>query len=223
MDLFTVSLFYLMVPGVLMALIYDKYTQHQRWDSFRYALMSVVFGVIAYLVLQLIISSWQLLYGIRDTKNINWYWLSIWKVTSQKDGVYINPIETLGGSLFAIPLGLFAVFLNKKRSIQNFLIRRGISNKYGDDNVFFRSVEDMTANNTSAYIFLPDDEKIIHGDIVYFNESKETQELGLDLATVYNSEDGSVIFRTNHIYVSKPFGNIIIFKDMVPNEDSENE
>lgn len=206
-----------------MALIYDKYTQHQRWDSFRYALMSVVFGVIAYLVLQIIISSYQLLDGIGDTKNIHWYWLSIWKVTSQKDSVYINPMETLVGSLFAIPLGLVAVFLNKKRSIQDFLIRRGISNKYGDDNVFFRSIEDMTANDTNAYIFLPDDEKVIHGKIIYFNESKETQELGLDWATVYNSGDGSIIFRTNHIYVSKPFGNIIIFKDMVPSEDTKNE
>lgn len=137
MNALTVSLFCLMIPGVFMALIYDKYTQHQKWDSFRYILMSIVFGIITYLSMQILIFSGQFLWNIRDTKSINWWVLSIWNVANQKDNIAIQPLETFIGGALAVPLGLLAVFLNKKRTIQNRLVKWGISNKYGDDNVFF--------------------------------------------------------------------------------------
>lgn len=48
MNTLTVSLVTIMILGVIMALIYDTYTQHKSWDSFRYVLMSVVFGIVTY-------------------------------------------------------------------------------------------------------------------------------------------------------------------------------
>ncbi len=36
MNTLTVSLVAIMIPGVIMALIYDTYTQHKPCDSFRY-------------------------------------------------------------------------------------------------------------------------------------------------------------------------------------------
>lgn len=216
MNVFTVSLFYLMIPGVLMALIYDKYTQHQKWDSFRYVLMSIVFGITTYLVMQSIIFIYQFITNAADTKSIKWFVLSIWSVTSQKDVVIISPIETLLGSFLAIFLGLIAVFLNKKRTVHNFLVRHGISNKYGDDNVFFRSVEHISKEGDCfAYILLLDDKLMIHGHITYYNESQETQELGLQQVTVYSSDDATVTMQTNFLYVSKEFGKMMIFKDYI--------
>lgn len=221
MNAFTVSLFYLMIPGVLMALIYDKYTQHQKWDNFKYILMSVMFGIVTYLTMQIFISAWQLLTNIGDTKSINWFVLSIWNIAEQKDNIKISPMETLLGALLAIPMGLIAVFLSKNRTIQSFLVRKGISNKYGDDNVFFRSIEDMTNIDCSAYILIQEEDIIIHGYIQYYNESQETQELGLSNVTVYKAESATIIFKTNALYISKEFGKIIIFKDYIIEEESE--
>lgn len=218
MNVFTVSIFYLMIPGVLMALIYDKYTQHQKWDSFRYILMSIVFGIVTYLSMQVIISAYQLVTNLSDTKSIKWFVLSIWSVADQKDGVRISPIETLLGGFLAIPLGLIAVYLNKKRTIHNILVNRGISNKYGDDNVFFRSIEEMTESNDFAFILILEDELTIHGHIRYYNESQETQELGLEQVTVYSSIDGTVKMKTNFLYLSKGFGEMMIFKDYIQEE-----
>lgn len=57
-------------PYVIMALIYDNYTQPKPWDSFRHILISVVFGISTYLVMQATISSYQLITNITDTKAI---------------------------------------------------------------------------------------------------------------------------------------------------------
>lgn len=210
-----------------MALIYDKYTQHQKWDNFRYILMSIVFGIITYLSMQVFIFTFQFLWSIRDTKSINWWVLSIWKVASEKENITINPFETFLGSVLALPLGLLAVFLNKKRSVQSLLVKWGVSNKYGDDNVFYRSIEDMTRHDCTAHVLLLDEHIFISGEIIYYNESEETQELGLRMVSVNKAEDASLMFATNHLYVSKPFGSMIIFKDIVSigeqNHDSKQE
>lgn len=82
MNALTVSLVAIMIPGVIMALIYDTYTQHKTWDSFRYILMSIVFVITTYLVMQGLISGYQFLHGIKDTRSIEWYLLSVWSVAN---------------------------------------------------------------------------------------------------------------------------------------------
>lgn len=222
MNTLTVSLFYLMIPGVLMALIYDTHTQHKPWDSFRYILMSIVFGVITYLTMQAIISIYQLAIGINDTKSIDWTVLSIWSIADQSDKIKTNPLEVLSGSVTALILGLFAVYLNKKRTFHNFLLRKGISNKYGDDNVFIRTIEDMTKDECNAYILLADENLLIHGQIKYYNESEKTQEVSLEQVSVFRAETGDIMLMTNSLYVSKEFGKLIIFKNNldIPEDDN---
>lgn len=55
MNELTVTLVVILFPGVMLAIIYDNYTEHKQWDSFRYILYSITFGIWAYFVLQTII------------------------------------------------------------------------------------------------------------------------------------------------------------------------
>jgi len=204
-----------------MALIYDAHTQHKQWDNFKYILMSLVFGVITYLTMQLIIFIFQLIAGISDTKNINWMILSIWSITDQKENITTNPLEILFGSFTAVFLGLFAVWLNSKRTFHNLLIKLHISNKYGDDNVFIRTIEEITKDDCSTYILLIDENITMHGFIKFYNESEKTQEISLEQVTIYSSDKAEILFKTNFLYVSKEFGKMILFKDNVEVTDND--
>ncbi|POE02673.1 hypothetical protein [Pectobacterium odoriferum] len=225
MNALTVSLVTIMIPGVIMALIFSTYTQHKPWDSFRYILMSVVFGILTYLVMQVIVTVFQVVIGIQDTKAISWKLLSIWSVANGQEKITINPLEVLLGGILAIPLGLLSVFLATKRTIHNYLLNKGISNKYGDDNVFIRSVEEVcqiTPSFPDAYVLINEDSLVIHGVIKFYNENDKTQEIGFCNATVYNSETSDIIFKTNFLYLSKEYGKMIVFKNYLEIHDGEN-
>ncbi|KFD23296.1 MULTISPECIES: hypothetical protein [Enterobacteriaceae] len=214
MNTLTVSLVTIMIPGVIMALIYDTYTQHKSWDSFRYILMSVVFGIATYLSMQAMVSILQLITGIGDTKSIHWRLLSIWSIPNEEK-IAINPLEILLGGLCAIPLGLAAVYLSTKRTFHELLLRKGISNKYGDDNAFIRSVEIMHKKTGQCYVLLHENNMLIHGVISLYNENEKTQELGLLNATVLNSETGEILWTTEFIYISKEYGKMVIFENYI--------
>lgn len=215
MNALTVSLVAIMIPGVIMALIYDTYTQHKPWDSFRYILMSVVFGIVTYLSMQAGISVYQLVSGLQDTKSIQWHLLSVWSIANGQDKVTLNPVEILIGGLLSIPLGLIAVYLNTKRKIHEFLLNKGVSNKYGDDNVFIRSVEIMHKRCGECYVLLHEDGLLIHGKVFLYNESDKTQELGLLDVTVLHAESSEVLWMTGFIYLSKEYGKMVIFENYI--------
>jgi len=203
-----------MIPGVIMALIYDTYTQHKSWDSFRYVLMSVVFGIVTYLAMQAAWSLFQLVSGIGDTKSINWRLLSVWSIPNEEK-IAINPLEILLGGICAIPLGLMAVYFSTKRTFHELLLRKGISNKYGDDNAFTRSVEVMNGHTGKCYVLLHENNMLIHGKVFLYNENEKSQELGLLDATVLNSENGEVLWMTNFIYLAKEHGKMVVFENYI--------
>ncbi|MEN4892412.1 hypothetical protein [Erwinia billingiae] len=198
-----------------MALIYDTYTQHKPWDAFRYILMSVVFGITTYLVMQGLISGYQFLHGIKDTKSIEWYLLSVWSVADGEEKIKLNPLEILWGGVLSVPLGLTWVIISTRRTLHEFLLKKGVSNKYGDDNAYIRSLELMHKNGGSCYALLHDDNLLIHGSIYLYNESDKTQELGLLNVTVLNSETSEVLWMTSFMYLSKEYGKIIIFENHI--------
>jgi hypothetical protein len=211
MNALTVSLVAIMIPGVIMALIYDTYTQHKPWDSFRYILMSIVFGITTYLVMQGLISGYQFFHGIKDTRSINWYLLSVWSVANGEEKITLNPLEILWGGFLSVPLGLFWVFISTRRSLHEFLLRKGISNKYGDDNAYIRSLEILHKSGGHCYALLHEDNLLLHGSIFLYNESDKTQELGLENVTVLHAGTGEQLWMTNFMYLSKEYGKMIIF------------
>ncbi|HCU0179996.1 TPA: hypothetical protein OUE19_002560 [Enterobacter hormaechei] len=221
MNALTISLVAIMIPGVIMALIYDTYTQHKPWDSFRYILMSVVFGILTYIVMQIGITIYQLIKGFQDTKSIEWQLLSVWSVANGQEKIAIKPLEILIGGIISIPLGLFSVFIATKRTLHEYLLKKGISNKYGDDNVFIRSIELMNRMDGFCHLSLHDDDWLIHGKLYLYNENEKTQEVGLINATVYLASTGITLYKTNLLYISREYGKIVMFNQFI--EDVNNE
>lgn len=219
MDALTLSLVTLMIPGVIIAIIYDTYTQHKPWDTFRYILLSVVFGVIAYVVIQCAIFLFQLISGIADTRSINWYLLSVWNIAS-KGTIEVRPVEVLSGGVLAVPFGLLSVWLNKRRFFHEILLKKGISSKYGDDNVFTRSVEKMHERSGRCYVLIQEDNISVAGNIYLYNENEKTQEIGLLNATVTNTLTGEVLFLTDFIYLSKEYGKMMLIENYI---EAQNE
>lgn len=221
MNALTVSLVAIMIPGVIMALIYNTYTQHKPWDSFHYILMSIVFGIFTYLVMQLGWTIIQFIMGIFDTKSIQWKLLSVWTIANGQEKISINPLEILLGGIVSIPLGLTFVFISTKRLLHGFLLEKGISNKYGDDNAFIRSIELMNRINGSAYLILHDDDWLIHGQLFLYNENEKTQEVGLSSATIYKASTSDVIYKTNLLYISREYGKIVMCNQFIEEESNE--
>ncbi|MCR4457559.1 hypothetical protein [Pseudescherichia sp. L3] len=221
MNALTVSLVAIMIPGVIMALIYDTYTQHKPWDSFRYILMSVVFGIVTYLTMQAGIIIYQFINGLMDTKSIKWHLLSVWSIANGQEKISISPLEILIGGIVSIPLGLVSVLISTKRKLHEFLLRKGISNKYGDDNVFIRSIELMNSIDGFCHLSLHDDGWLIHGKLFLYNENDKTQEVGLRDATVYLASDGTILYKTNLLYISREYGKIVMFNQYIEDENNE--
>lgn len=204
-----------------MALIYNTYTQHKPWDSFHYILMAVVFGIITYLSMQFAITLWQFLTSLIEKTPISWKLLSVWTIADGKENIAVNPFEIFFGGVLSIPLGLLAVFISTKRIFHEFLLKIGISNKYGDDNVFIRTIELMNKADGFCHLILHDDDWLIHGRLFLYNENEKSQEVGLINATVYVASTGQIIYKTNLLYISKEYGKIVMFNNFIKEENNE--
>lgn len=215
MDHLSVSLVAIMIPGIIMAYIYDVFTQHKAWDSFRFILISVIFGLIIYIIDQCVVFIWQYIHGKVFAKTpIRWYLLSIWNIASKPD-IKVVPREVFFGALSSIPLGVISVYINKKRIFHEVFLKFGVSGKYGDDNVFIRSLEKMSETSKTCYVVLREENLVVAGIIYLYNENDKTQEIGLLGATITDTESGDILFFTNFIYLSKEYGKMMIIENYI--------
>ena len=60
MNQLVVSLVVILMPGIIAAIISDKLTSHSKWDSFKFALYSLVLGVLTYAMLQIFVYLYDL-------------------------------------------------------------------------------------------------------------------------------------------------------------------
>lgn len=215
MDHLSVSLVAIMIPGIIMTYIYDIFTQHKAWDSFRFILMSVIFGLIIYIIDQCVVFIWQYIDSkITNETYIKWHFLSIWDVASKPD-IKVVPREVFFGALTSIPLGVLSVYINKKRIFHELFLKFGVSGKYGDDNVFVRSLEKMSETSKTCYVVLREENLIVAGVIYLYNENEKTQEIGLLDATITDTESGDILFFTSFIYLSKEYGKMMIIENYI--------
>ena len=140
MNELTIVLVAILFPGVLLTVIYDNYTEHKPWDSFKYVLYSIISGIITYSILQGLVFTSQLIYNIEGFKNTDWHILSVWGILEPGNKEKISAFEVIAAGIIAIPLGLISVRLSQGNAIHNFLIKHKKMNKYGDTSVFIKSI-----------------------------------------------------------------------------------
>lgn len=212
MNELTITLVTILFPGVLVAIIYDNYTEHKPWDSFKYILYSILFGVTSYAALQIIIFLLQFLHGIGDTKSIEWKTLSTWGVISNTK-TEINPLEIIEAGLISIIIGFFFVWVTNNGRIHQFLVKAGISKKYGDESVYIKTIE-LTSG---CYVNVYDFEKNLtyQGMVALYHENDKLQEITLHNVKIYKTEDSELLFESDLLYIPAQFGKILISKPKV--------
>src|SRR5690348_14696893 len=118
----TLKLIFVLIPGALASLIFEKLTIHKPWNSFKFVSHSILFGVLAYLFTGLFIECWNRIF------DANWHGLDIMKNITSKN---IPFVEIGNASIFGILLGFISSAIDHYKVINRFATWLRISNKYG--------------------------------------------------------------------------------------------
>lgn len=193
-------------PGLIATVICDKLLVHaERWNSFKYGIYTFIFGVGSYVVLQLL--AWATFFLSRHlpflSKNAT---LGLWSTLSSGHDLHFSEVAWATG--LAPLIALAAVYCVNKKHMTRFAQRLGISNKYGDENLFsyFLNSPDVSW----VYLRDPDAGFSYRGVVRSFSETKEVQEITLTDVTVYSYEDSDPLYQLDSIYLSKPLGTFTI-------------
>lgn len=209
MDVFTVLLVILLFPGVLFVIIIDNFTEHRKWDSWKYILYSIVSGVFSYSILQLIILISQFIYDIKGVAETSFYYLDVWNVINGSSKKF-ESIEVISSGAVAILSALFFLKIKTNSTIHNMLIALNVSEKYGDEPVFSKVIR--STSSEYVIVMVMDENIILSGMVYYYHMSEEgMQELGMINVVATNMRDSQEIFTANKLYVSKPQGQLIIY------------
>ncbi|MNG95799.1 hypothetical protein D3C79_548420 [compost metagenome] len=226
MDVFTALVVILLFPGVLFVIIIDNFTEHKKWDSWKYILYSIVSGVFAYFILQLVILAGQFLYGSlvqgfyyiisqfchvlgKGVTKTDFYYLDVWNVINGSSKKF-EPREVISSGAVAILSALLFLKIKTNSTIHNLLIALNVSEKYGDEPVFYKVVR--STSGKYALVMVMDESIILSGMIYYYHMGEDgMQELGMENVVATQMKDGKEIFTADMLYISKPQGQLILY------------
>jgi len=207
----TILLVVILFPGVLLTVIYDNYAEHKPWDSFKYILYSIVSGLITYSTLQLAIFLGQFLYDIKGYSETEWFVLSVWDAIKNSKTAQITPWEILAACFTGITLGLISVKATQSKLIHSLLIKWKVTNKYGDASVYIQTIESI--GNNFVNVVLLDEKITIQGIIQFYHDNGHFLEVSLHSVKVFNTETGDELYEAETLYISKAYGNILLYKE----------
>jgi hypothetical protein len=191
----------------------------QVWDSFKFALYSLVLGVMTYSLLQLfafgrdiLICYWHIAKSHRSGP-ISWIYLQIWSI-AQNGSATIFSWEIVAAVLLAVPVAfIVAACLQHKliTRIGNFL---HVSPKYGDENLYsyFMNAKEVD------WVYVRDKENDLtyQGRVSVFAENDQLHELVLLDVSVYRYEDTALLYSVPRAYLCKEIGKLVI--ETVPDD-----
>jgi hypothetical protein len=210
----TLKLIFILIPGALASMIFEKLTIHRPWNSFKFIAHSILFGVLSYLV-----TGWSISL-ISPFFNFHLAQLMLWRDLTSKN----IPFDEIGKATFtAIVIGFLSSALDSYKIINRFAAWLKITNKYGDINLYSHF---LNSPNIGAVYFRDLKSKLTyHGFVEFFSETDEIKEIVLINVIVYNSEIESdkntvELYRLNAVYLSRPKDEVLI---EIPIKIQENE
>ena len=164
----TIRIILLILPGAIAALIIEKLTVHKPWDAFRFIFYSTLMGFVTYLTYQ----AYYFLVVNSDT-------LSFWKaIIDNRASISIR--EILWASLIAIPIGFIVSAAIQYKVINRIAKFLKISNKYGDDTLFYHF---LNLNEVQWLWVIDKEQDITYGGFLkYYNEADSLREIGRSLS-----------------------------------------
>jgi hypothetical protein len=196
------------LPGLIATILADKLVVHiVRWEAFKYAVYTFVFGLGSYAALQALVLLLHLgerhLPFLPSEEPI----LATWAVLTTK-GAQPALAEIVWATTLAPVVATVAILLGNRKWLNRVAQALRVSAKYGDENLYsyylnLQGVEWVYVRD------LPNDLSY-RGIIHSFSETQQIQELVLREATVFQNKEGVELYSVPMLYLSQPLGSFII-------------
>ncbi len=196
----TLKLIILLVPGIIGNKIYRRLViRHKESTHLMFILTSVVFGLISYLILNFTIFRKD---GLESFNSIS-------------ESNVINYNEVFFASIVSVLVGYFGALIDNRKWINKVALKFMISQKYGDENLFTRWLDDLDNNNPWVYVRDIEYSVIYSGRVSYYSETLDFKEIGLCDVTVYDYDDNRNSYEIPEIYLCLPKDKIRIEKAII--------
>ena len=177
----------ILFPGVIATLLYRRLIVKKKWESIDIGLNTLLFGILSYLLLQLI----YLIF--RNGELIIWQRL--------QDNQSVPYLEILWASLTSIiTAGIVAIIVNRKwiNRLANWL---GITFKYGEDNLFYTYLSDI--NLSEVHIKDPTNNLIYTGYVIYYSEDEDVREIVLSDVDLFEYDSAIHMNSLKSVYLNR--------------------
>lgn len=200
MNELTIKLILILLPGAIATIIFGKLILHKEWDSFKFGLFSVLFGIFSYFIFQLYI----LFFNIFKEREFSD--LSIWGDLTDAKSIPYG--EIIIATIISVLLSLFVSYVHNRKVIENIAKAFDISNKYGDENLFSRFLN----SDSTEYVYLRDIKNNLtyYGWVKSFSETDTVSEIRLANVTVYSYTESTEYYSVSEVYLSFNKHDIII-------------
>ena len=177
----------ILFPGIIATLLYRRLIIKKKWESIDIGLNTLLFGILSYLLLQLV----YLIFGKGE--------LIIWQ--RLQDNQTVPYLEILWASVTAIiSTGIVATIVNKKwiNRLANWL---GITHKYGEDNLFYTYLSDKGLSE--VHIKDPVNNLIYTGYVRYYSEDEDVREIVLEDVDMYEYDTAKHTNSLKSVYLNR--------------------
>lgn len=196
----TIKLIIILIPGAISTLIFGKLILHKEWNSFRFVLYSILFGIISYLSLQLIVIGLNL-FSYVDLPD-----LTIWNDLG--NALLIPYIEVGFASIISVIIAFIGSMIENRKIINRIARFLRISTKLGDENLY--SIFLSSPNVEFVYLRDIKNQLTYHGWIKSFSENETISEILLCDVGVYSYLESELLYEVGEIYLSLNKHQIII-------------
>jgi hypothetical protein len=204
-----ISVAIILLPGLMAAVICDKITVHNpRWDYFKYAVYSYLFGVVSYSLLQVGYWSIDFINNFCFCEDVSFLPLKTWSIITDSEAK-VDLKEIALAVFFTSPVVAFlASTLVNRKLITNLASKFGVSNKYGDENLFSFFLNSPGID----WVYIREKHKgfTYLGRIASFSENDKFQEIVLSDVEVYDYETSELLYKLEAIYLSNQIGSFVI-------------
>lgn len=197
---------FILMPGIIAAIICDKITSHTRWDSFKFTLYALMLGMASYAALQMIVYAFNVIMAVQ-VKEVSWTNLKIWN-SSLNGGQELAAWEICAAIGLSIPVAVFAAWLVNYKIFNKLAQKINVSTKFGDENLYSYYLNAQEID----WVYIRDIENnyTYQGRVVSHAENDKVQELVLSDVSVFRLEDSELLYEVPTIYLSKEMGKFII-------------
>jgi len=207
MDELFVVFVVILLPGIFAVLITDLITVHSKWGAFEIGLYSLILGISAYALLQLVYWLVDLIIFIFISGSLNWSQLKIWEVALNK-GKGLQGSEVVWATFLTVPVALAASWLVNYKIINKITQYLKLTNKFGDENLYSYYLNAKEID--WVYVREREANLTYQGRIMALSENENMQELVLIEVSVFRYEDSEHLYDVPSLYLSRSLGSLTI-------------